>query len=260
MMSWPTDTLAGIYLTLFAFGLIFSVVSLVLGVAHGHVHLPGAHHLGHLGHGGDAGHASQAGHGPHVNHAGQGADGAQAGHGSDAAAADHGASMAAPSPVNVSTAMIFLTWFGAAGYILRAYYGSAAALSFLVAAVAGLAGGWLVYLFLARVLWRHQTELNPADYQVVGAVGRISSSIRSGGTGEVVYLLDGKQRVDGARSADGSGLPLGAEVIITRYEGGLAYVESLASWAARRGEVADEPFIGQPIEPLDHPPPRQPAR
>ena len=259
-MIWPTDTLAGIYLTLFAFGIVFSVASLVLGVAHGHLHLPGGHHLGHLGHAGDAGHVGHPGHGLHLNHAGEGAPGVQAGHGGDAAAADHGASMAAPSPVNVSTAMIFVTWFGAAGYILRAYYSSAAALSFLVATVAGLVGGWLVYLFLVRVLWRHQAELNPADYQVVGALGRISSSIRSGGTGEVVYVLDGKQRVDGARSADGSGLPLGVEVIITRYEGGLAYVESLTSWAARGGEAADEPFIGQPIEPLDHPPPGQPAR
>ncbi len=222
-VGWPSDTLAGIYLFLFAFGLIFSVASLVLGA--------GGDDLLDLG----------------------GGEGAEAGGSGDGQSGG-------PSPFSISTAMIFLTWFGAAGYILRAYYGSAAALSFLVATVAGLVGGWLVYLFLARVLWRHQTELNPADYQVVGAVGRISSSIRSGGTGEVIYLLDGKQRVDGARSADGSGLPLGVEVIITRYEGGLAYVEPLASWAARRGEAADEPFIGQPIEPLDHPPPGRSAR
>ena len=37
-MNWPTDTLAGVYLFLFAFGLIFSVVSLLLGTAHGHLH------------------------------------------------------------------------------------------------------------------------------------------------------------------------------------------------------------------------------
>jgi hypothetical protein len=31
-MVWPADTLAGVYLFLFAFGLIFSAVSLLLGV------------------------------------------------------------------------------------------------------------------------------------------------------------------------------------------------------------------------------------
>jgi hypothetical protein len=30
-VSWPSDTLAGVYLFLFAFGLIFGVASLLLG-------------------------------------------------------------------------------------------------------------------------------------------------------------------------------------------------------------------------------------
>ncbi len=265
-MDWPTDTLAGIYLSLFAFGLIFSVASLLLGAAHGHAHLPGSHHLGHLGHSGHGGHVggvdqaghAHAGHGAHTVHAGHGGQGGQPGHAGTAASGHHDLGVPGPSPVNVSTAMIFVTWFGAAGYILRAYYGSLAAVSFLVATVAGLAGAWLVYLFLAKLLWRHQTELDPANYQIVGTLGRLSSPIRAGGTGEIVYSLDGKQCVDGARSTDGSTLPLGAEVVIARYEGGLAYVEPLATWRARDALAPGEPFIGEPtepIEPLDHPPP-----
>ena len=69
-MNWPTDTLAGIFLFLFAFGLIFSVVSLLLGTAHGHLHLPdGGHHghVGHVGHG-QAAHGPQAGHAPQAAH------------------------------------------------------------------------------------------------------------------------------------------------------------------------------------------------
>jgi membrane protein implicated in regulation of membrane protease activity len=257
-MDWPTDTLAGIYLSLFAFGLIFSVASLLLGAAHGHAHLPGGHHLGHLGHAGHAGHGAHAGDAGHAGHASHGAQGGQPGQPGTGATGHHDLGVPGPSPLNISTAMIFVTWFGAAGYILRAYYGSLAGVSFLVATVAGLAGAWLVYLFLVKVLWGHQTELDPANYQIVGTLGRLSSPIRAGGTGEIVYSLDGKQCVDGARSADGSTLPLGAEVVIARYEGGLAYVEPLATWRARDALAPGEPFIGEPIEPiepLDHPPP-----
>src|SRR5919206_5319459 len=172
-MNWPTDTLAGIYLSLFAFGLIFSIASLLLGAAHGHAHLPGSDHLGHLGHVGHAhaGHVAEAGHAGHVGH---GAQGGQPGAVGTGATGHHDLGVPGPSPLNVSTAMIFVTWFGAAGYILRAYYGSLAGGSFLVATVAGLAGAWLVYLFLARILWRHQTELDPANYQIVGTAGGVS--------------------------------------------------------------------------------------
>ena len=40
-MSWPSDTLAGVFLFLFAFGLIFSVASLLLGGGGGDAELPG---------------------------------------------------------------------------------------------------------------------------------------------------------------------------------------------------------------------------
>src|SRR3712207_314404 len=90
-MNWPTDTLAGIYLSLFAFGLLFSVASLVLGAAHGHLHLPGGHHVGH------GGHLDQGAHGAH---------GAHSGHAGETSPPHHSASATAPSPVNVSTVMI----------------------------------------------------------------------------------------------------------------------------------------------------------
>ena len=219
-MVWPADTLAGVYLFLFAFGLIFSAVSLLLGVADNvvDVDLPG---------GDDVEQAATHGQAP-------GGVISQFG---------------PPSPLNLSTAMIFLTWFGAAGYILRAYYGAVAALSLLVALPTGLLGAWLVYLFLARVLWRGQTQLDPANYVLVGTPARVSSPIRAGGAGEVVYTLDGKRRVDGARSVDGAAVPVGTAVVIARYERGLTYVEP---WA---GAMEEGPFLGRPVEPLAHPPP-----
>jgi hypothetical protein len=55
-------------------------------------------------------------------------------------------------------------------------------------------------------------------------LGRVCSSIREGGTGEIIYTQMGTRRVCGARSDDGSAIAKGAEVVATRYEKGIAYV------------------------------------
>lgn len=210
-MDWPSDTLTGVLLFCFAFGLLFSIISLMLGAGGDSLALP-ASDLDLPG--GDT--AAQDGSAARIGN---------------------------PSPVNISTVMIFLTWFGAAGYLLRVFYGAAPAVSLLGGGLAGLVGATLIYLFLARVLWRGQSQLDPADYAVAGTPGRVSSPIRAGGTGEIVYVLDQKQQVAGARSLDGAALPLGAEVEVVRYEGGLAYVRPRAS------TLDEGPFGGQPFEP-----------
>jgi hypothetical protein len=228
-MHWPTDTLAVIYLSLFLFGLLFTIVSMVLGAgeghihagdAHGHVHLPDAH--GHAHAGGEGGHA----------HAGD----AQAQH------------LAGPSPFNLLTILVFITWFGAAGYVLRVTSGLIASLGFLLAVVIGLVGAMLIHLVLAKILWRGQSQLDPLLYERTGAIAQVTSSIRAGGTGEIVYLLDGNRMVDGARSDDGSAIPTGANVVILRYDGGLAYVRLTDA------QLESSEFLGDPIEPISLPP------
>ncbi len=100
---------------------------------------------------------------------------------------------------NFGTLAAFLAWFG----------GGAAA---------------VVFWFLAKVLMADEVPLDPADYDMVGVLGRMTISIRPGGTGEVVYSQGGTRHVAGARSEDGAPIPKGSEVIVTRYEKGLAYV------------------------------------
>lgn len=208
-MSWPNDWLTGLCLFLFAFGLIFSVISLVFNVGDD---LPG----------GDL-----AGDPSDTNHA------------------------SGPSPFSLSTIMIFFTWFGAAGYIARTWGALAIPVVLALALVVGLAGGALVWAFLAKILWRGQRHLDPAAYEVHGTLARVTSSIRPGGTGEIVYTLDGKQRVDGARAIAGVAIPLGAEVAIIRREGGLAYVAPL-DWAAAEGG-----FLGTSGAEYGVPPPEE---
>ncbi len=189
-MNWES-----FYLICFLLGLALSALSLlgVLGHFGGHVHLP---HAGHV-------------HLPHPMHGG-------------AAVQTGGANV---PWWNAFSLMIFLCWFGAAGYLLTRY-GSFVALTVLVlAAVCGIAGGAIIFLFLTRVLLPHERELTADETDVIGAVGRISSTIRTGGTGEMVYEQLGARRSAPARSDDGEPIQKQEEVYVVRYEKGIAYVK-----------------------------------
>jgi len=93
-----------------------------------------------------------------------------------------------------------------------------------VAILSGIGAAAVVFWFLAKVLMRREAALDPADYDMVGVLGKLSNSIRAGGTGELIYSQEGTRRVAGARSEDGTPIPKGSEVMVTRYEKGIAYV------------------------------------
>ena len=56
-------------------------------------------------------------------------------------------------------------------------------------------------------------------------IGTVSMTIRENGTGEIIFPLGGGRRCSGARSEDGQPIEKGAEVVIERYEKGIAYVK-----------------------------------
>jgi membrane protein implicated in regulation of membrane protease activity len=126
--------------------------------------------------------------------------------------------------LNFGTITAFLTWFGGAGYLLTRYSSLVVAGVLVLAVVAGLVGAMIVFWFVAKLLLKHDRELDPADYERVGVLGRISSPIRVGGTGEIIFSQEGTRQTCGARSENGEALARGTEVIITRYEHGIAYV------------------------------------
>jgi hypothetical protein len=168
----------------FILGLGFSMVMFLFG---------GGHHAFHFGH-----------HTFHLPHP------AAKGH-----APIHGGTF------NFGALSAFLATFGAAGVVLMQM--TQLALLELVGGslFAGLVGGGLVNAFLRRLMAQEE-ELKPINR--VGMIGKITSSIREGGTGEIVYSHSGTRHVDGARSESGRALPKGTEVVITRYENGIAYV------------------------------------
>ena len=134
----------------------------------------------------------------------------------------------------------FLAWFGGTGYLLTRFSTVWVGLGLLFSVVSGLVGGGIIFLFLSRVLMSDEENMDPADYEMVGVLGRVCVSIREGGTGEILYSQVGTRRVCGARSEDGSAIAKGTEVVVTRYEKGIAYVRL---WSEMSGE--DETTAGR---------------
>jgi len=195
-MTW-----SDFYLTCFAVGFLLSAISFIAGGLRWQLHLP------HLPHGG--GHIA-AGHAP-VAH-GSAVNSAPAGHHPPV------------SPFNFITLTAFLAWFGGTGFLITRFSSIWFALGLLIAFGAGLFGAAIVFLFLTRVLISHEENMDSADYEMVGVLGRISMPIRENGTGEIIYSQAGTRRTCGARSENGNALEKGEEIVVTRYDKGIAYV------------------------------------
>ena len=71
----------------------------------------------------------------------------------------------------------------------------------------------------------NDAPMSAEDHRVEGALGTISMRIRENGTGEIIFALGGTRRCAGARCDDGKAIERGAEVVIERYEKGIAYVK-----------------------------------
>src|SRR5205807_9083369 len=143
--------------------------------------------------------------------------------------------------------MAFLCWFGGMGYLLTQYSRIWFALAFLLSLATGLGGAAIVFWFLVKVLVQHENPLSSEDFEMVGVVGSVTSSIRAGGSGEMQFLQEGTRRVAGARSADGTAIAKGAELVVTRYDKGIAFVRPWAEFAdEHRIAVEDEKAAAQP--------------
>lgn len=190
-MTW-----SDFYLFCFLVGFSLSVISFLAGAVH--IHLPVKWHLPfHLGH-----------------HWG--------GHGAMRGSFKGGAQI---SWFNASTIMAFLAWFGGTGYLLTRHSHLWTVLSLAIAVVAGLFAGWVVFRFMVKLVQIDDAPMTSEDRRVEGALATISMPIRENGTGEIIFALGGTRRCAGARSGDGKPIEKGTEVVVERYEKGIAYVK-----------------------------------
>ena len=201
-------SIAELYLTCFMVGFALSALSVVLGGVHLNVHLPFHFHLGHVG------------HVPHAGGVGVGSDSLPA--------------------VNLGTVTAFLAWFGGIGFLLTRHSHVFALAALLISIGGGFVGATLIFLLVTRVLLHFEGPMDPADYDMIGVLGRVSSRLRSGGTGEIVYSQQGSRCAIAARSDDGREIEKDVEVVVTRYERGIAYVRRWDELAASAGVDAGE--------------------
>jgi membrane protein implicated in regulation of membrane protease activity len=190
------------YLICFVVGFAFTAVSFLSGTLHFHFHLPHGnfHGAGHAGHAGGTSHGQ-------------------------------GGSFPVFNPMTIA---VFLAWFGGAGYLAVHFRHIWVFAGLVIATLAGLVGASIVFLFAAKYLMAHEHTMDPADYEMTGVLGRISGTIRKGGTGEIIFEQEGARKACAARSEEQQELKRGEEVIVTRFDKGVAYVRR---WSDMAGEV-----------------------
>ncbi|MGH9613323.1 MAG: hypothetical protein ACRD4P_09620 [Bryobacteraceae bacterium] len=181
-----------IFLGCFVTGFLLSVLSLALSATHVHLHM----------------------HWPFGHHAASGSLHRGVG------------------PINFATGTAFVAWFGGTGYLLTSSFGWLLAPALAAATIAGIAGAAIVFWIMARVLWSPDENMQSADYHMTGVLGHLSQPIRPGGIGELVYVQGGTRKSCGARSADGSAIAKGTEVVVTEYDRGVALVRRWSDLAA----------------------------
>lgn len=141
------------------------------------------------------------------------------GHGVGKGARSHGM-----SPVNGFTVMAFLCWFGGTGYLMHRAHVFGVAMVLLFSVLSGVAGASLVFWFLVKVLMPGERTLEAADTEMTGVIGHLSGAVPVNGCGEMLYSQNGARRSAAVRSDSGEAMERGAEVVVMRYERGVAYV------------------------------------
>lgn len=206
-MNWEV-----FYLVCFVVGFAFTALSFLSGTLHFHFHFPHGHfHSG--GHG--------AGHGA----------GTHGSHGS------RGSTFGFFNPMSLA---VFLAWFGGTGYLLvhLRHIWVLAGLAF--STLAGLIGAGIVVIFATKYLMAHESSLDPMDFEMVGVLGKVSGSIRRRGTGEIIFVQEGARKACAARSESDDEVGRGEEVVVTRFENGVAYVQRWNELAEKAGLLPEE--------------------
>jgi membrane protein implicated in regulation of membrane protease activity len=197
-------TWSDFYLFCFIIGFTLVLISFLAGAVH--IHLPFKMHLPFSG-----GHHGGASGGAHI------------------------------SRFNALSALMFLAWFGGTGYLLTRHAHLVALLSLSISTVAGAIAAWVIFRFMVKLMQTTDLPIMSADYRLEGSLGRVSMGIRENGTGEIIFSLAGVRKCAGARTDDGKPIEKGAEVVIERYDKGIAYVkrwEEFSSNASANGTLA----------------------
>ena len=192
-----------VYLICFILGLVLSVLSFAGGLSHLHL---GHFHISHTGHA----HTHAGAHGLPL-------------------------STASPSP------------HSSAGSARQDIFSSATAASsrslvLLLSIISGIIGATILWAVLFKLLLPRERVLTAEETEMPGVIAQVSDSIRDkDGIGEIIFSQTGARRSTAARSEDGTPIQRGTEVVVIRYERGVAYVRPFDDFSTSRPNELNNP-------------------
>jgi hypothetical protein len=224
-----TDPLSLVFIACFLCGLLFFIVTALLGnLGHGATHHAGPHIGQHAG----AVHTAGT-HAPHapvphtVSHALVHTPGHAAGSHSTTHDSSQGQQQSLLSLLNPMSIMLFLLGFGFFGYLVHTTIHFVAALTLIFAGVGGVAVAALLLILVARLFGDSEGATVQDVSDRTGLLGKVSITIQENSLGEIIYISPGGMRKSiPARSIDGRRLERDQEVVVVNYSHGIAEVDT----------------------------------
>jgi len=226
-----TDPLSLVFIACFLCGLLFFIVTALLGnlghgVAHGATHHTGLH-IGHQAAGlhTPGMHAPAA---PHtISHTLAHTTAQAAGSHSTTHDSSQGQQQSLLSLINPMPIMLFLLGFGFFGYFVHNTIHFVAALTLIFAAIGGVAVAVLLLILVGRLFGDSEGATVQDVSDRTGLLGKVSITIQENGLGEIIYISPGGMRKSiPARSIDGRRLERDQEVVVVNYSHGIAEVDT----------------------------------
>ncbi|MFL0269948.1 NfeD family protein [Candidatus Clostridium radicumherbarum] len=194
-----------IYSVIFFVGVIYTVVTFLLGGLLGFAHIDG-HIDTHI----DTHVDTNIGFHPHI----------------DGHVDGHTGSSANVFPIKPITVMSLITVFGGVGMI-GTYYGINPVLLFIVALTLGLLVSFLLYKFVVLPLYKAQNTSSVSEKSLIGKVAKVISPIMENGYGTIAYVVNGSKYNAPAQHVAKKYVAQGEEVIIFEIKNNVFYIEPL---------------------------------
>ena len=238
------DPLSFVFLGCFLFGLLFFVVTALLGnLGHGHAigHTATHHAPLHV-----SGHTSSA-HAPHG--ASQPVGGATHAHAAPRSSAQS-TSHTLLSHINITSIALFLLGFGFFGFVFLNVLPGLLQLTLILAAIGGVVIAVLVLMLLSRLFGNSEGATVQDIADRTGMVGKVSTTIHENSLGEILYISPGGMRKSiPARSVDGRRLEREQEVVVVNYQHGIAEVDTWDHFINEEGHYS-EPSVSDELAKL----------
>jgi hypothetical protein len=231
-----SDPLSLVFIACFLFGVLFFIITALLGnLGHGGAHSP-AHHTGvHVGHHAAAVHS--AAHGPiHTPSTHVTGTHTSSTHGST------GGIQSLLSYISITSVLFFLLGFGFFGYLFHNTGHLMSILTLVLAGISGVIIAALLLLLLGRLFGNSEGATVQDVSDRTGLLGKVSLTIPEQGLGEIIYVSPGGMRKSiAARSIDGRRLERDQEVVVINYARGVAEVDTWDHFINEEEARSDSP-------------------